>query len=47
MAMPSDEDLRESGKLLRHVKLRSLQALEARAKDVRTLVMAARRMHAG
>ncbi len=39
--------LEGSGKLLRHVKLRSLQALEVHTEDVRTLVMAARRMHAG
>lgn len=39
--------LEGSGKLLRHVKLRSIQALETRAEDVRTLVTAARRMHAG
>ena len=42
-----DGVLEGSGKLLRHVKLRSIQALETRAEDVRALVMAARCMHAG
>ena len=46
--LPDPEGVLEgSGKLLRHVKLRSLQDLESRAEDVRTLVTAARRMRAG
>lgn len=40
-----DGVLEGSGKLLRHVKLRSLEALETHAASIRALVIAATRMH--
>ena len=45
--LPDPEGLLEgSGKLLRHVKLRSVEALESRSQAIRVLLLAASRLHA-